>query len=50
VAISNLQEAGRTSEDVLRSDLFYRLAALRITVPSSTQSRAGAGAAGTDND
>ncbi|MCR9126432.1 MAG: sigma-54 dependent transcriptional regulator [Rhodobacteraceae bacterium] len=33
VAISNLQEAGRTSEDALRSDLFYRLAALRITVP-----------------
>jgi DNA-binding NtrC family response regulator len=33
VAISNLQEAGRTSEDSLRSDLFYRLAALRITVP-----------------
>lgn len=33
IAISNLQEAGRTSEDVLRSDLFYRLAALRITVP-----------------
>ncbi len=33
IAISNLQEAGKTSEDVLRADLFYRLAALRITVP-----------------
>ncbi|MCV6586467.1 MAG: sigma-54 dependent transcriptional regulator [Marinibacterium sp.] len=33
IAISNLQEAGKTSEDALRSDLFYRLAALRITVP-----------------
>ncbi|MCF6443180.1 sigma-54 dependent transcriptional regulator [Nereida sp. MMG025] len=33
VAISNLQEQGRTCEDVLRGDLFYRLAALRITVP-----------------
>ncbi|MEM1351942.1 MAG: sigma-54 dependent transcriptional regulator [Pseudomonadota bacterium] len=33
IAISNLQEAGRTCEDALRSDLFYRLAALRITVP-----------------
>ena len=27
VAISNLQEAGRTSEDALRSDLFYRYCA-----------------------
>ncbi len=33
VAISNLQEQGKTCEDVLRSDLFYRLAALRITPP-----------------
>lgn len=33
VAICNLQEQGRTCEDVLRSDLFYRLAALRMTVP-----------------
>ena len=33
VAISNLQEAGKTSEDVLRPDLFFRLAAMRITVP-----------------
>ena len=33
VAISNLQKQDQTLEDVLRSDLFYRLAALRITVP-----------------
>jgi DNA-binding NtrC family response regulator len=33
IAISNLQEAGRTCEDALRADLFFRLAALRITVP-----------------
>lgn len=33
VAISNLQEQNKTCEDVLRPDLFYRLAALRITVP-----------------
>lgn len=37
IAISNLQEAGKTSEDVLRPDLFYRLAALRITVPPLRQ-------------
>jgi DNA-binding NtrC family response regulator len=37
VAISNLQEAGKTLEDTLRSDLFYRLAALRITVPPLRQ-------------
>ncbi|NIZ12440.1 sigma-54 dependent transcriptional regulator [Phaeobacter sp. HF9A] len=37
IAISNLQEAGKTSEDVLRADLFYRLAALRITVPPLRQ-------------
>jgi len=37
VAISNLQEAGKTCEDALRSDLFYRLAALRITVPPLRQ-------------
>jgi DNA-binding NtrC family response regulator len=37
VAISNLQEAGKTCEDVLRPDLFYRLAALRITVPPLRQ-------------
>jgi DNA-binding NtrC family response regulator len=33
VAICNLQEQGRTVEDALRPDLFYRLTALRITVP-----------------
>ncbi|NIZ08662.1 sigma-54 dependent transcriptional regulator [Pseudooceanicola sp. HF7] len=37
VAISNLQEQDRTCEDVLRPDLFYRLAALRITVPPLRQ-------------
>ena len=37
VAISNLQELGKTSETVLRPDLFYRLAALRITVPPLRQ-------------
>ncbi|WP_299350568.1 sigma-54 dependent transcriptional regulator [uncultured Shimia sp.] len=37
VAISNLQEQDRTAEDALRSDLFYRLAALRITVPPLRQ-------------
>ncbi len=37
IAISNIQEAGKTCEDVLRSDLFYRLAALRITVPPLRQ-------------
>ena len=37
VAISNLQELGKTSESVLRPDLFYRLAALRVTVPPLRQ-------------
>src|SRR6056297_2034152 len=37
VAISNLQDEGRTCEDALRADLFYRLAALRITVPPLRQ-------------
>ena len=37
VAISNLQEQGKTSEDVLRPDLFYRLAAMRITLPPLRQ-------------
>lgn len=37
VAISNLQQQDQTLEDVLRSDLFYRLAALRITVPPLRQ-------------
>ena len=33
VAICNLQEQGRTCEDALRPDLFYRLAAMRLTLP-----------------
>ena len=33
VAICNLQDEGRTCETALRSDLYYRLAALKITVP-----------------
>ncbi len=33
IAISNLQQQGKTCEDVLRPDLFYRLAAMKITVP-----------------
>ncbi|MEL6204506.1 MAG: sigma-54 dependent transcriptional regulator [Pseudomonadota bacterium] len=33
VGVSNLQEQGKTSEDALRPDLFYRLAAMRITLP-----------------
>ena len=37
VGISNMQEAGRTCEDALRSDLYYRLAALEITVPPLRQ-------------
>ncbi len=37
IAISNLQEAGKTCEDALRPDLFYRLAALRIIVPPLRQ-------------
>ncbi len=37
VAISNLQELDKTCESVLRPDLFYRLAALRITVPPLRQ-------------
>jgi len=37
VAISNLQEQDKTSESVLRPDLFYRLAALRMTVPPLRQ-------------
>ena len=36
-AISNLQEQGKTCEDALRPDLFYRLASLRITVPPLRQ-------------
>ncbi len=37
VAISNLQEQGKTCESVLRPDLFYRLAALKITLPPLRQ-------------
>jgi DNA-binding NtrC family response regulator len=33
VAIFNLQDEGRTCEDALRPDLYYRLAALKITAP-----------------
>ncbi|MDG1458819.1 MAG: sigma-54 dependent transcriptional regulator [Pseudoprimorskyibacter sp.] len=33
VAICNLQDEGQTIETVLRSDLFYRLSALRLTLP-----------------
>ena len=33
VAISNLQEQGKTCEDMLRPDLFYRLAGMKITLP-----------------
>ena len=37
VAICNMQDEGRTCEDALRPDLFYRLAALRITPPPLRQ-------------
>ena len=37
VAICNLQEQDKTIEDVLRADLFYRLAALRMVVPPLRQ-------------
>jgi len=33
VAISNLQAQGKTCEDVLRPDLYFRLAAMKITLP-----------------
>ncbi|MBU2963058.1 sigma-54 dependent transcriptional regulator [Citreicella sp. C3M06] len=33
VAICNLQDEGRTCENALRPDLYFRLAALKITVP-----------------
>ncbi|MEL7025868.1 MAG: sigma-54 dependent transcriptional regulator [Pseudomonadota bacterium] len=33
IAISNLQEQGKTCEDVLRPDLFYRLASMKLTLP-----------------
>ena len=37
VAICNLQEPGRTCEDALRPDLYYRLAAMKITIPPLRQ-------------
>jgi len=37
VAICNLQEQGKTCEDALRPDLFYRLAAMKITLPPLRQ-------------
>ncbi len=37
IGICNLQEEGKSCESVLRPDLFYRLAALRITVPPLRQ-------------
>jgi len=37
VAICNLQEHNKTTEDALRPDLFYRLAALRVIVPPLRQ-------------
>lgn len=37
IAISNLQEQGKTCSDLLRSDLYYRLSALRIVVPPLRQ-------------
>ena len=33
IAICNLQEAGKSCEDVLRRDLYFRLATLRIELP-----------------
>ncbi len=33
IAVSNLQEQGKTCEDMLRPDLYYRLAAMKITLP-----------------
>ncbi|WP_099911674.1 sigma-54-dependent transcriptional regulator [Puniceibacterium antarcticum] len=37
IAICNMQDEGRTCEDALRSNLYYRLAALKITVPPLRQ-------------
>ncbi len=33
IAVSNLQEPGRRLKDMLRPDLYYRLSAMRITIP-----------------
>lgn len=33
IAISNLQQPGKTCEDVLRPDLYFRLAGMKITIP-----------------
>jgi len=33
IAVSNLQEQNKTCEDMLRPDLYYRLAAMKITLP-----------------
>jgi DNA-binding NtrC family response regulator len=37
IAVANMAQDGRTTEDCLRPDLFYRLAALRITLPPLRQ-------------
>ncbi|MDT8328550.1 MAG: sigma-54 dependent transcriptional regulator [Roseovarius sp.] len=37
VGISNMQDEGRTCEDALRPDLFYRLASLRLILPPLRQ-------------
>ncbi|WP_435141960.1 sigma-54-dependent transcriptional regulator [Pseudopelagicola sp. nBUS_19] len=37
VSISNLQEQDQICEDLIRSDLFFRLGALRVTVPPLRQ-------------
>ena len=37
VAVSNLQEQGKTCEDCMRPDLYYRLAAMKITLPPLRQ-------------
>jgi len=37
IAICNLQEQGKTCEDCMRPDLYYRLAAMKITLPPLRQ-------------
>ena len=37
IAICNLQEQGKTCEDALRPDLYYRLAAMKIVLPPLRQ-------------